>query len=172
MLQIAGLIVRNCSEYPNSNMSSAIPPNERISSIFQENVCIRGNLELTQPLLLDGKLFGNIKSESHVIIGEKGYVEGEIEAENVTVWGILKGNLNSKSTCILQNVATVEGDITSAKLAIKEGASFVGQAKVNQKSKKDIPEVIPVVNRLKDEGTVKSSKVEDESNADISFNRK
>ncbi len=153
-------------------MSSAIPPNERISSIFQENVCIRGNLELSQPLLLDGKLFGNVKSESHVIIGEKGYVEGEIEAENVTIWGVLKGNVISKSTCILQNVATVEGDITSSRLAIKEGATFVGQAKVNQNIKKDIPEVRPVVNRLKDEETVKASKVEDESNSDISFTRK
>jgi len=130
-------------------MNSELPGNENISSIFQENVCIRGDLELSQPLLLDGKLYGNISSKSHVIIGEKGYVEGQIQADKVTMWGRIKGNIIAHSLCILQNMAKVEGDISSSKLAMKEGAEFSGFAKIKEPEKME-PEVKPEpVNRFK-----------------------
>ena len=135
-------------------MNSDLSTTENISSIFQENVCIRGDLELSQPLLLDGKLYGNIISSSHVIVGEKGYVEGKIEADKVTMWGFIKGDINAKSLCILEELAKVEGDIASEKLSMKVGATFVGSAKIKRAESAPIkkePETTNVkhVNRLK-----------------------
>ena len=156
-------------------MNSDLPATESISSIFQESVCIRGDLELSQPLLLDGKLYGNISSKSHVIIGEKGYVEGTITANKTTMWGHIKGDINTESLCVLEDTARVEGDITSGKLSMKEGASFVGNAKVQIKAKPPVIESTApkTVNRIKQasdagvEGENENSEVELKINADL-----
>lgn len=133
-------------------MNSDLPATESISSIFQESVCIRGDLELSQPLLLDGRLYGNIDSKSHVIIGEKGYVEGKITADKITMWGSIKGDMLTETLCVLEDTARVEGDITSGRLSMKEGASFVGSAKIQTKAKANVesPSDGKVVNRLKE----------------------
>jgi len=153
-------------------MNPDLPANESISSIFQENVIIRGDLELSQPLLLDGKLYGNIHSKSHVIVGEKGYVEGQIKADKVTMWGKIKGNIFSHTLCILQDVASVDGDITSAKLAMKEGACFNGNAKIQTPPKEqEKPQPLPVVNRLKQGENSKVTGLGDELDANLKMNK-
>jgi cytoskeletal protein CcmA (bactofilin family) len=121
-------------------MNTAHYPSESdASSIFQENVRIKGDLELSQPLFFDGKLTGGIVSTSYVTLGENGFVEGTMKAENATIRGRVKGNVSCAGACVLEASAVIEGDIKAARLSMKEGATFIGQVLVDCRPSKAAP---------------------------------
>ncbi|MEQ9824543.1 MAG: polymer-forming cytoskeletal protein [Puniceicoccaceae bacterium] len=132
------------------------------SSVFQDNVRIKGDIELSQPLFLDGSLIGNVRSTSHVILGENGVVEGSIEAQKVTIWGRVKGNVTCTASCTLQTDSRIEGDITAATLSMKEGASFKGHANIDAKPKSNgARPPIPPVSNVPNESESEPEKSED-----------
>jgi len=86
-----------------------------------------GNLTVSEGLTrIDGEIIGNIKGNGGLIIGEKGYVKGDLNVENLVVYGKIHGNIKARSLEIKAS-GRVEGDIQVQELMIEKGAIYNGK---------------------------------------------
>ncbi|MGA9657738.1 MAG: polymer-forming cytoskeletal protein [Asticcacaulis sp.] len=85
---------------------------------------IDGHVSIGGDLQLDGTIRGNVRAK-HLIIGESGCVDGQIEADSVEVRGRVSGAITAHRVTLLAG-ARVDGDITHTQLAIEMGAHYQG----------------------------------------------
>jgi cytoskeletal protein CcmA (bactofilin family) len=91
---------------------------------------IKGQLHLSGPTVVAGRVEGTIVAEDALEIGAEGSVEGDIEGVVIDIQGTVKGNVVATQACRLGPTARVVGELRAANLAIAEGACFVGQVYV------------------------------------------
>ena len=77
---------------------------------------------------------GKIKSNDTLIVGEKGIVDGEVEAGVVSVMGTIKGKIKAKQRLEIQKGGRVFADISTASLLIVEGGVFQGNCEMEFKA--------------------------------------
>lgn len=111
-----------------SRLSSGGAPAPRSAkpapSIISSDLVIRGNLETTGDMQIEGTVVGDIRS--HLLtIGQKAKVEGEIVADDVVVNGHVVGRIRGQKVRLSAS-ARVEGDIVHKNIAIESGATFEG----------------------------------------------
>ncbi len=99
-------------------------------NILSSDVEIEGNLKFTNDLIIDGSIKGNVISEGDLTVGENARINGEIKTRSVTVFGKIEGNITVTDRCELKQSAELLGDIKAGKLAIEEGAIFMGSSTV------------------------------------------
>jgi cytoskeletal protein CcmA (bactofilin family) len=93
-------------------------------SIICADIVLQGALESTGVIHLDGRLEGNVRS-AVLVVGDKGAIQGEVTADDVTVRGSVRGNIRARKV-LLGSGARVEGDILYESFAAESGAQFVG----------------------------------------------
>ncbi len=96
------------------------------------NVEIKGSLSLSQELLMEGKLEGDVTSTAPLTIGEEAFIKGTINTRSVVVFGHVEGNITVQERCDVKASATVMGNITAATFSIEEGATFCGHSLVRK----------------------------------------
>lgn len=94
------------------------------------NTQIDGNLTAGGDIRIDGTLVGNLICQAKLIIGPKGYIEGDVECEKATIEGKFKGNLLVKQELTLQATANVMGDVKAGKMAVLGGSQIKGTCTV------------------------------------------
>lgn len=75
---------------------------------------------------IDGSLKGNLVAKGKVVIGESGFVDGEINCQNADISGTVKAKVTVSELLSLKSSAKLSGDISTNKLAIEPGATFTG----------------------------------------------
>ena len=70
------------------------------ATVISKGVKIEGKLSCSGSIRLDGEVKGDISSQSAVIIGENGKVNGQINAENITIGGQVTGTVKAKEKLI------------------------------------------------------------------------
>jgi cytoskeletal protein CcmA (bactofilin family) len=98
---------------------------DRLKLVLGESSKITGDIETLGTMIVDGTIIGHVSGEK-VIIGEKAYVKGNIDAKNVIVGGKIEGDLKGKERVELRAAGQVFGDIFTSRLSIAEGATFHG----------------------------------------------
>ena len=98
-----------------------------VPSIISADVVMRGNVNSSGEIQLDGSLEGDIKAGS-LIIGDKASVKGEVICETVTVRGRVEGGIRAKSVS-LAATAHIQGDILHSSLSVETGAHFEGNCR-------------------------------------------
>lgn len=98
---------------------------------------IEGNIETFSNIRIEGKVAGNVKTKSKLVLGPSSTVEGNILAQNAEVNGELKGNIEITDILILKSTAVIHGDILTNKLIVESGAAFNGGCKMGV-TKKEI----------------------------------
>lgn len=88
-----------------------------------------GNLTLSDRLHVDGRLDGDVASESAVVIGAEGLIEGTVKAKTVVVSGRLKGSVSADRLEIIAG-GHVEGDVHIVDLVIEPGGRFNGSSEI------------------------------------------
>lgn len=106
-----------------------------VPSIFSEDVTIEGTLRSDGDVQFDGTINGNIHS-GVLTIGEKATINGEIVADDVTIYGRVVGTVRADNVHLMSS-AHVEGDIFHNALAVETGAFFEGNCKRVQNPKSD-----------------------------------
>ncbi|RIV86583.1 bactofilin family protein [Aurantiacibacter zhengii] len=94
-------------------------------SVIGADVTIRGDIEASVDLHVDGTVVGNIACAS-LVQGESSRVEGEIKAESARLSGEVKGTIEVRSLVVLKS-AQIEGDVSYDTLTIEQGASVDGR---------------------------------------------
>ncbi len=93
-------------------------------SVIGPDVVIRGNIEATADLHVDGKVVGDIACAS-LVMGDTSSVDGEIVAESARISGTVSGTMRVGDLVVLRN-AKVDGDISYDTISIEQGASVNG----------------------------------------------
>jgi cytoskeletal protein CcmA (bactofilin family) len=100
------------------------------ATVISKGVKIEGKLSCSGNIRLDGEVQGDISSQGVVIIGEFGKVNGQINAENITIGGKVTGTVKAKDKVVLESKANLKGDITTKALMVEAGAVFNGNTKM------------------------------------------
>lgn len=114
---------------------------EEISSsttTISKGTILEGSVETFGNLRVEGKIVGNTKSKSKVVLSESAVVDGNVYAQNAEIAGEIKGILEVTDVLILKPSAVIHGDIITGKLVVESGASFNGNCKMGSMTNKNI----------------------------------
>lgn len=100
------------------------------ATVISKGVKIEGKLICSGSIRLDGEVKGDISSQSTVIIGENGKVNGQINAANISIGGKVVGTVRAKEKLTLDAKANLQGDIFTKIIAFESGATFNGNCKM------------------------------------------
>lgn len=104
-------------------------------NILSSDVEIKGKLRFSNDLIIDGRIEGEVNSEGDLTVGENAQIIGDIKTRSVVVFGKVNGNITVTDRCELKQNAELKGDVVAGKLAIEEGASFMGLSTVGAPTK-------------------------------------
>lgn len=94
-------------------------------SVIGPDVTIRGDIQASVDLHVDGKVTGNIECAS-LVQGEGSRIEGEIKAESARLSGEVQGTIEVRNLVVLKS-AQIDGDVSYDTLTIEQGASVDGR---------------------------------------------
>lgn len=118
--------------------TQAHQPQEKVLTLISDGCKFEGNLSSPSTTKIDGHVVGNLRGESGMIIGEKGIVEGNVNAVEVIIYGNVKGNIKSHKLEI-KKTGSLNGDIIVEELITESGCVFNGSSKMGEdKSKSNI----------------------------------
>jgi cytoskeletal protein CcmA (bactofilin family) len=135
---------------PTSDTSAAAPAaqaarpdsvvrgqNERDVVNIGKSVVIKGELNGSEDLTIEGHVEGKIELRDHVLtIGPNGKIKAQLNAKAIVVLGEVIGNVTATEKVDIRENGSVEGDITSPRVAIAEGAHFRGSVDMQNKGAK------------------------------------
>lgn len=98
----------------------------RIDTIIGPTSNIEGKINATGTVRIDGKYTGDIFTDEDVLVGENGFINGNINARNVSISGKVDGNILCKGLLEILPTGTLNGDIEVKKISISDGAIFKG----------------------------------------------
>lgn len=106
-----------------------------------KSVVIKGELNGSEDLTVEGHVEGRIELKEHVLtIGPHGRIKAEIHAKSVIVLGEVTGNISASEKVDIRDNGSVDGDIVSPRVAIAEGAHFRGSVDMQRKADKPAPQ--------------------------------
>lgn len=101
--------------------------NEPSVAVIPETCIIKGELNSTSDIHVNGRIDGIIRSEKTVHILKSGHVEGDIIAFAIAVDGVLNGNCIGGEVSINAQ-GMVNGQVKSDSLAIHKNGRFYGNS--------------------------------------------
>jgi cytoskeletal protein CcmA (bactofilin family) len=99
-----------------------------------KSVVIKGELNGSEDLTIEGHVEGTIQLRDHVLtIGPNGKIKAQVFAKMVIVLGEVHGNVTATEKVDIRDNGSVEGDLVSPRIAIAEGAHFKGSVDMQRK---------------------------------------
>jgi cytoskeletal protein CcmA (bactofilin family) len=99
-----------------------------------KSVVIKGELNGSEDLTVEGHVEGKIELRDHVLtIGPNGKIKAQVFAKAVIVLGEVTGNVTATEKVDIRDGGSVDGDIISPRVAIAEGAHFRGSVDMQRK---------------------------------------
>src|ERR1700760_1318902 len=100
-----------------------------------KSVVIKGELNGSEDLTIEGNVEGTIQLKEHVLtIGPNGRIKAQVFAKSVIVLGEVTGNVTASDKVDIRDNGSVDGDIISPRVAIAEGAHFRGSVDMQRKA--------------------------------------
>jgi cytoskeletal protein CcmA (bactofilin family) len=105
-----------------------------------KSVVIKGELNGSEDLTVEGHVEGKIELRDHVLtIGPNGKIKAQVFAKAVIVLGEVNGNVTATEKVDIRDGGSVDGDIISPRVAIAEGAHFRGSVDMQRKGAQPAP---------------------------------
>src|SRR3954464_13893590 len=122
---------------PSQPVTAAQPDSRRIERDvvnIGKSVVIKGELNGSEDLTIEGHVEGKIELKDHVLtIGPNGKIKAQVFAKSVIVLGEVNGNVTASEKVDIRDGGSVDGDIVSPRVAIAEGAHFRGSVDMQRK---------------------------------------
>ncbi|MGH6915009.1 MAG: bactofilin family protein, partial [Geminicoccales bacterium] len=112
----------------SAGMQAAAPAetrrqNERDVVNIGKSVVIKGELNGSEDLTIEGNIEGKIELKDHVLtIGPNGKIKAQVFAKSVIILGEVTGNVTASEKVDIRDNGSVDGDIAAPRVAIAEGA--------------------------------------------------
>jgi cytoskeletal protein CcmA (bactofilin family) len=122
---------------PATTSAAPQPENRRIERDMVnigKSVVIKGELNGSEDLTIEGQVEGKIELKDHVLtIGPNGKIKAQVFAKAVIVLGEVNGNVTASEKVDIRDGGSVDGDIIAPRVAIAEGAHFRGSVDMQRK---------------------------------------
>jgi len=117
-------------------------------ALIGRSVVIKGELEGSEDLTIEGQVEGKIELRDHTLtVGENGRIKAQVFAKSVVILGELVGNINASETIDIRDKGSVDGDLVAPRVAIADGAHFRGSIDMQRKgqapTKVGVPSTAP-----------------------------
>ena len=96
------------------------------NGVIGRGITIRGSLTGQEPLIVEGRIEGNIGLRNHMTVETTGVVVADVEVDNLTVLGEVHGNVQAGEAVSVAASAKVVGNIRAPRVIIEDGARFKG----------------------------------------------
>ncbi len=121
----------NAGPRPDADARTQI---ERDMVNIGKSVVIKGELNGSEDLTIEGHVEGKIELREHVLtIGPNGKIKAQVFAKAVIVQGEVTGNVTATEKVDIRDNGSVDGDIVAPRVAIAEGAHFRGSVDMQRK---------------------------------------
>jgi cytoskeletal protein CcmA (bactofilin family) len=107
---------------------------ERTRVAVGRNVNVSGKLIFHEPVRIEGRFRGEVRSVELVVVGEEGMIEGKVCAPRLLVMGELRGDVVGCDRVVLGPRAKFFGNIETRNLTVSEGAHLDGNVRMTQVS--------------------------------------
>ena len=94
-------------------------------SVIGSDVVIKGDVEASADLHVDGRIEGDIACTS-LVQGEGSTIQGGVTAESARLAGTVSGSITARELVILKS-AKIDGDVHYDALTIEQGAEVEGR---------------------------------------------
>ena len=101
-----------------------------INSIVGPGTFMRGHVELSGLLRIDGDFSGSVRTDGKVIVGRAGRADCSIEAGTVVIGGLLRGEILAFEKVVLLSSCVVLGSIAAPRVVVEEGVLMTGTCRV------------------------------------------
>ncbi len=117
-----------------ANRPEASQGQERDIVNIGKSVVIKGELNGSEDLTIEGQVEGTIQLRDHVLtIGPNGKIKAQVFAKAVIILGQVTGNVTASEKVDIRDNGSVDGDVISPRVAIAEGAHFRGSVDMQRK---------------------------------------
>lgn len=106
-------------------------PAVEIETVIGPNTVLKGDINSSGGVRIDGDFSGTIDIAGNLIIGEHAQVVATISANNVQIQGSVQGNVTAKRLEIL-DTGRLWGDIAVDSFVLDDGGFFRGQSKMQR----------------------------------------
>lgn len=98
---------------------------------------IHGEISGNTDLFIDGEVQGKLSFvHASVTVGPQGRVQGDIDAREILVEGVVQGTLRAAERVRLGGASRVKGNLTSPRIAIEDGARLSGKVETARPGEK------------------------------------
>jgi len=111
-------------------------------TIIGESVIVEGEFNGHGNIVIEGKLNGNIKTDGHILIGDKAEINANIESSSAFISGKVTGNVKVNNSIDIAKSASIQGDIEAKSIAVEAGSRINGNIKMNGGMETKEPEII------------------------------
>jgi len=110
------------------------PRDGQLDALLGKDSEFEGKLTFEGTVRIDGRFRGEIFSEGTLIVGEKAYVEAEIEVGTLWVHGEVKGNVTAGQAVELRAGSHLTGNLHTPELVIERGVIFEGACRMQDRT--------------------------------------
>jgi cytoskeletal protein CcmA (bactofilin family) len=104
-----------------------------LETVIAEDVHFEGEMTLTDPILIKGKVSGSVKSGSNVYVSEQAELDTEIDAPLVSIKGRVSGDIRARNRLELFKTGSLTGKVSTPDLIIQSGSLFNGSCEMSRR---------------------------------------
>lgn len=138
-------------ETPAAAISEPAPNRRRSDgmalSIVAKDMTVNGDLDTDGVVKVEGRVCGNIRAGSQVLVSPGAIVQGDLHTREAIVAGEVHGAIHASERVELQASAAVVGDVHTPRIAVLEGGRLSGAVKMEITSLADSPISPPQVDK-------------------------
>lgn len=103
----------------------------RIDTLLGKTANLKGDLEFSGGLHLDGRVLGNVRSTAEdggaLSVSESGLIEGNVEVTSIVMNGTVNGDMHARERLVLGGKARVNGNVYYGVIEMAPGAVITGK---------------------------------------------
>lgn len=102
------------------------------TSYIAEGTTLKANISSEGNIHISGIADGEIKTNQHLVLNEKGRITGNTIAKTAIISGLIEGDLRVTDTLTLHSKARILGNIYTQNLITEQGAEINGLLKTGK----------------------------------------
>ena len=106
---------------------------EDFDTVLSPDIEFSGILRFDKPLLIQGKVSGEIDASSLLMVAEEAVVEAHIRASKVIILGTVKGNVTASEKVEVAVSGKLTGNVTAPEVTMETGCYFSGRCIMTDK---------------------------------------
>lgn len=99
-------------------------------NIIAQGTKIVGTITTNSDIRIDGELEGDLVCKGKIVVGQQGYIKGNVDCANAEIMGNVNGKMIVNGTLSLKTTSKIWGQIKTKILSIEPEAQFTGSCEM------------------------------------------